>query len=86
MMSGGFQHAREDGQGLQPSALGDLPLPTAAVLPDYGDEGLYGFAAGLRTWLHDPPAGLPPSGFERGASSTVVVIVIEGLGEGCLST
>lgn len=86
MMSGGFQHAREDGQGLQPSALGDLPLPTAAVLPDYGDEGLYGFAAGLRTWLHDLRAGWRHGGVESGASSTVVVIVIDGLGDGFLNT
>jgi hypothetical protein len=56
-------------------------LPTGAVLPDYGDDGLYGFARGLRDWLHDPEAGWPQGGVGAGERRVVVLLIIDGLGD-----
>lgn len=60
-------------------------LPRGAVLPDYGEGGLYGFARGLREWLHDPLAGWPQAGIEAGERRVVVLLVIDGLGDRFLS-
>ncbi len=58
-----------------------LPLPAGATLPDYGDGGLYGFARGLRHWLHDCKAGWLAADIEPGERALVVLLVIDGLGE-----
>lgn len=70
-----------------PSTLdSSLPLPAGAVLPDYGDGGLYGFARGLRNWLHDRKAGWPAAEIAPGERALVVLLVIDGLGERFLDT
>ncbi len=56
-------------------------LPQDAVLPDYGDGGLFGFARGLRHWLHEPAAGWAHGGLEAGEQGVVVVLVVDGLGD-----
>ncbi|TAH48150.1 MAG: phosphodiesterase [Betaproteobacteria bacterium] len=56
-------------------------LPSGAILPDYGDEGLYGFACGLRHWLHDLQADWPQAGVEADERRVVVLLVIDGLGD-----
>ena len=70
-----------------PSTLdSSLPLPAGAVLPDYGDGGLYGFARGLRNWLHDRKAGWPAAEVAPGERALVVLLVIDGLGDRFLDT
>ncbi len=56
-------------------------LPRHAVLPDYGVDGLYGLASGLRRWLHDSTAGWHHGDVAAGEGATVVVLVIDGLGD-----
>lgn len=56
-------------------------LPQDAVLPDYGEDGLYGFAHGLRDWLHNPATGWPQAGIQAGERRVVVLLVIDGLGD-----
>lgn len=56
-------------------------LPSAAVLPDYGADGLYGLASGLRRWLHDGSAGWIYGDVAPGDAATVLLIVIDGLGD-----
>jgi hypothetical protein len=63
---------------MNPSAL---PLPQQAVLPDYGDGGLYGLARGMRAWLQDCDAGWPLAEVAEGEQALVVLIVIDGLGD-----
>ncbi|GAB1458286.1 alkaline phosphatase family protein [Thauera sp.] len=63
-----------------------LSLPTDAVLPDYGDGGLLGFASGLRCWLHDRKAGWAAADIAAGERALVVLLVIDGLGEVFLDT
>jgi hypothetical protein len=58
-----------------------LPLPQQAVLPDYGEGGLYGLARGMRAWLQDRDAGWPLAGVAPGEQALVVLIVIDGLGD-----
>lgn len=62
-------------------------LPRDAVLPDYGDGGLYGLARDLRTWLHEPEAGWAQGGVAPGGDNEVVVVLlIDGLGDEFLAT
>ena len=63
-----------------------LPLPGGAVLPDYGVDGLYGLASGLRIWLHDCHAGWSAGEIAPGERALVVLIVIDGLGDRFLSS
>lgn len=56
-----------------------IPLPRDAVLPDYGDSGLFALARGIRNWLNVrdvAPPFVPPGG-----SGAVVLLVIDGLGD-----
>ena len=62
------------------------PWPHNTVLPDHGDGGLYGLARDLRNWLHDPAAGWMQAGIEAGSRETVLVLLIDGLGDGFLAT
>lgn len=63
-----------------------FPLPAGAVLPDYGDGGLFGFARALRYWLHDRRAGWPAAEIAPGEHALVVLLLIDGLGERFLDT
>ena len=63
-----------------------FPLPAGAVLPDYGDGGLFGFARALRHWLHDRRAGWPAAEIAPGEHALVVLLLIDGLGERFLDT
>lgn len=56
-------------------------LPRHAVLPDYGVNGLYGLASGLRRWLRDRAAGWPYGDVAEGEAATVVLLVVDGLGD-----
>lgn len=58
-----------------------LPLPRDAVLPDFGDGGLYGLARDLHAWLHDTKRSPPGFSAHDGVGSLVVVLVIDGLGD-----
>ncbi|ATE59831.1 alkaline phosphatase family protein [Thauera sinica] len=60
-------------------------VPRDAVLPDYGNDGLYGFAHGLRGWLHDPGAAWPQAGIEADERRVVVLLIVDGLGDGFLA-
>ncbi len=66
-------------------APADRALPQHAVLPDYGDGGLFGFARGLRRWLHEPAAGWTHGALEGGEQGVVVVLVVDGLGDNFLA-
>lgn len=59
--------------------------PADAVLPDYGDGGIYGLARALRRWLHDPLAGCEPADVAPGEAASVVLLVVDGLGANFLS-
>ena len=63
-----------------------FPLPAGAVLPDYGEGGLFGFARGLRHWLHDRRADWPAAEIAPGERALVVLLLIDGLGERFLDT
>lgn len=56
-------------------------LPRHAVPPDYGAGGLYGLASGLRRWLHDAAAGWRHGDVAEGEAATVVLLVVDGLGD-----
>lgn len=56
-------------------------LPAAAVLPDYGRDSLYGLASALKRWLHDPAAGWDHGEVVPDARATVVLLVVDGLGD-----
>lgn len=59
-----------------------FPIPADSVLPEYGPGGLYDLASTLRTWLHEPGAGWHAGGVAPGdAAATVVLLVIDGLGD-----
>ncbi len=58
-----------------------FPLPAETVLPDYGAGGIFGFARGLRNWLHDRDAAWPAGGVPSSGGTLVVVLVIDGLGD-----
>ena len=58
-----------------------MPLPRDAVLPDFGDGGLFGLARDLRAWLHDPAGGLNLFNSGAPAQNLVVLLVIDGLGD-----
>lgn len=60
-------------------------LPEAAVLPDYGHDSLYGLASGLKRWLHDADAGWTHGEVQAGVRTTVLFLVIDGLGARFLS-
>lgn len=63
-----------------------LPIaPRDVVLPDYGADGLYGFARGLRDWLREPGAAWPQAGIGMGERTVVVLLIIDGLGDGFLA-
>lgn len=59
-------------------------LPVGAVLPDYAEGGLYGFARGLRHWLHERKAGFLAAEVAPGERALVVLLVIDGLGDAFL--
>jgi len=58
-----------------------FPLPADAILPDYGEGGLFGLAASLRHWLHSPEAGWAAGEIADGERALVVLLVIDGLGD-----
>ncbi|PKO55314.1 MAG: phosphodiesterase, partial [Betaproteobacteria bacterium HGW-Betaproteobacteria-19] len=58
-----------------------MPLPRDAVLPDFGDGGLFGLARDLRAWLHDPARASISFNAAAPAHSLVVLLVIDGLGD-----
>ncbi|MDO9597247.1 MAG: alkaline phosphatase family protein [Azoarcus sp.] len=58
-----------------------MPLPRDAVLPDFGDGGLFGLARDLRAWLHDPARAPISFNATAPAHSLVVLLVIDGLGD-----
>ncbi len=62
-------------------ATGLPQLPAAAVLPDYGRDSLYGLASTLKRWLHDRAAGWEHGEVAAGERATVVLLVIDGLGD-----
>lgn len=59
-----------------------LQLPRDSVLPDYGGDGLFALARGLRNWLEGQQA-VPPF-VADGASGVTVLVVIDGLGDALL--
>lgn len=64
------------------ASLPAAALPRDAVLPDYGDNGLYGLSRDLRGWLHVPDAGWVQGGIDPGGGTeAVVVLLIDGLGD-----
>ena len=69
-----------------PSHAPAFPLPTAAVLPDYGAGGIYGLAGSLRAWLHDRHAGWEAGEVAAGERAVVVLLVFDGLGDRFLNT
>lgn len=58
-----------------------IPLPRDAVLPDFADGGLLGLARGLRAWLAGKESGAL---LATGGARTIVLLVIDGLGDALL--
>ncbi|MDY0073078.1 MAG: alkaline phosphatase family protein [Thauera sp.] len=60
--------------------------PTDCVLPDYSAEGgIYGLAASIRHWLHDPAAACAPAQLAEGEPGRILLLVIDGLGANFLA-
>ncbi len=62
-----------------------LPLPRDAVLPDYGDGGVAGLARSVRGWLCDPLAQQVLPAMPDRSPGVLVLLVIDGLGDGFLA-
>ncbi len=69
-----------------PFSVTALPLPQGAVLPDYGERGVFGLARAIRGWLHDSSAAMCslPDAPEL-APKVLVLLIIDGLGEDFLA-
>lgn len=63
-----------------------LALPRDAVIPDYGDGGLYGLVASFRTYLQGlawtpPSSATPAPAPNEDANRSLVFLLIDGLGD-----